>query len=116
MFSFFKKIFRPKKGLSAVEITRRVAMLSRFARIVIFPGSLEDFEKFIGYKCGMIDTGLFDEGVLVYPYTDRINPFHLLPEEIQNKLFDEGIVGIVNATVCSGLNYRYGLPVAKATA
>ena len=85
------------------------------ANIVLFPGSVEEYEKFKRYEVEIIDTKSPDKSFFPFDY-------HYSELSIYEYLLDQGLEAIVNlrykgtpaAGESLGGSSPYGLPVRKA--
>ena len=79
-------------------------------KIIIFPGSKQDYEEFVGYKVKIVDTGFTDKGVIL--------------QQLKRDILDKGIEAIIysQALVLSAKgdfgklvpeHLDYGLPVRR---
>lgn len=88
-----------------------------FEKVIIFPGSKQEFEDFIGCGCEIIDTEELDKGVHLGP-EGEIGRCDNQAFRVKNKMVANNIIAIINAAPYSW--YRlgddegyYGLPVRK---
>jgi len=91
------------------EISRK-ELSDALKGIILWPGSKEEFEKFISYKTSWVDLGGRVKGLEYYERCH--NPFHHSKKEIQDKIFDEGVVALVNSSPI-GEDIYFGIPVKK---
>ena len=85
--------------------------------VMMFPGSKEKFEEFIGYRCVVLDTRMNDKGLVMRP--KNLDRFRDYDANYQQYLVDSGLVALVDAVPISAHirgddDGRYGLPVRKA--
>jgi len=102
----------------------------QLSSIVIFPGSLSQYESFVGHNVGVIDTGDKNKGIIVASGKDGVGKYTPYYVESPNRtpgqdivlkrhLVEQGVEAIVGANYTLGGNSRYwcrsfyGLPVAK---
>jgi len=90
-----------------------------FRKIELFPGTKNEFEEFSGYKTEFVDLGRSDKGVF---YCDhKKNPFYYFSEKSQDKIYNSGIVALVDASYSMVKNGRrmqrvyYGVPVKRSS-
>lgn len=83
-------------------------------RLILFPGSVEEYANFRGYDVEVVDTERPDKGVFL-PYTDREIHRELVASLIEQK----GIEALVNVSFrpwgnqyCTASDL-YGLPVRR---
>jgi len=98
--------------------------------VVVFPGSKAEFEEFIGYKTGFVDTGFEIKGLMYdpgYTYKEKSrayelfgnsqsdNPFWHYSEELQEKIVSDKVVALINATPrhLDECKAYFGMPVRK---
>jgi len=101
-----------------VTMEENKEMYEHFKKIKLFPGTKEEFEKVMGYMTEVIDTGEEDMGVC-YCKNDHRCPMKS-NYNVMKKVYEEGIVAIVNASFDRVRNTKgnlqkiiYGLPVKK---
>ncbi len=111
-------------------LENRINDLNREVRkIILFPGSVQEYEKFKGYEVEIYDTGKSNKG-LVYEDLISFKDVHVSDlerlEQIE-KLIENGVEALVNinfkvigggqwspnGTICAGGGNYYGLPVRK---
>ena len=98
-------------------------IVSALKKIIVFPGSKDEFEEFIKYGTEWVDLGYTNKGLT---WSAEGNPFGMYSSEVQKKIVESGIVVLVNAQevlVKSGYsrvdghtlfeNRYYGMPVKK---
>ncbi len=88
------------------------------SRIILFPGSIEEFKKFRGYSSvRVIDTMREDKGFALAK--DKIKGVYAPNEELGKYMVDNGIEAIVNVndtlspSQSATIRLVYGLPVRK---
>jgi len=77
-------------------------------RVALFPGSVEEYQKFRGYEVEVVDTGGIDKGASFSNYNDR--------QLLLNLVDKEGVEALVNFDPDKSGHYRfggYGLPVRR---
>jgi len=91
-------------------------------QIALFPGSVEEYEKFRGYKVEIIDTKQPDKGIqLDSLFDDRLQDadYRINNRRLGKLLVSEGVEALVNVVpgnFLSNSSYnslRYGLPVKR---
>ncbi|MFA6023404.1 MAG: hypothetical protein WC781_04935 [Candidatus Pacearchaeota archaeon] len=82
------------------EEKRNLELLSK---VIIFPGSIEEYERFTGYKVEIINTLESDKGMEI------CNP----DTRTMRLIKEEGVEAIVNAYTCPTEHVSYGLPVRR---
>lgn len=99
------------------QVIMENTIYNAFAKIIIFPGNIKEFEDFVGYECVVIDTDSQDKGI-VYINNGTTKPLSRYVSTFRKKMFDKDLVGIIHAVPIS--YYRlgddaamYGLPVGK---
>ena len=103
--------------------TKQKEINKKLEKVRLFPESKEEYEKFVGYKVEIIDTGNKNLGVSFHQYT--IEKVYQCDETFKRKkqLLDNGIEALVNCkksydsiSCFGGGQYTpvyYGLPVKK---
>jgi len=88
----------------------RKELSNALKEIIVWPGSRKDFENFIGYKTSWVDLGRNIKGVVYHD--EDYNPFYFSKVEVQKRIFNEGVVAIVNSSPIKDDVY-FGIPVKK---
>ena len=99
--------------LSSAEEKEREQKYKRAVdKIVIFPGSVAEYERLRGYEVEIIDTQSECKGVFMSRGDGSNN---IKDKELRNYLIDKNIEAIVNDTFYPfiGEVLHYGLPVRK---
>ena len=105
------------------EKERERGYVAAVNRIIVFPGSVVEYQAFRGYEVEIIDTERKDKGIFLVAELDNFKlHFREKERELRNHLVDNGIEAMVNAhywyiragetghLVNAGY---YGLPVRK---
>lgn len=114
----------------AREEAEASAINKKLEGVVLFPGSVQEYEQFVGYKVDVINTQRKDKGVFqsqlhVLPYSNYERGVYTSQQidaeyAFAQNLIDQGIEGIVNVTFQANGNMdvtnsrMYGLPVRKS--
>ena len=102
--------------------------LEAVKRIVIFPGTMQQYEELVQHKVQVIDNGLANKGIHLkivfhqdYPGYEMTNYDLTGGSAVRNRLINEGLEAIVSACFTQMwdghwgylTNTYYGLPVSK---
>ncbi len=115
------KLFKSKEEKTK-EISRKIyekEFDERLSKVRFFPGSVVEYETFVGYKVRIIDIGIRDIGVLFGRTNEDIEYECYERFDRKKVLVEQGIEALVNCNyTLGGNNMRfyhrlYGLPVRK---
>ena len=90
------------------EDTEMEKLLQKASQIIYFPGNVEEYEKFRGYKVEIMDTEGCDKGVTA---RDLFIRYIGERKEIVDNLLNNDLEALVNLVQLN--DATYGLPVRK---
>ncbi len=137
IFGFGTEKKRERQELEQVvneETTKEAKISEQTRKIVLFPGSVAEYEAFRGYKVEIVDTKRIDKGINVdeLEIGDYSSPYSLDKRVIERRktcrefieyFLSQGVEALVNVRVVGKNVYlgdinskKYGLPVRKKSA